>query len=211
MAPNEDSRMNSSYSSVTEWLMDLKRGGDRGAQQLWERYYVELISAAHRKLGRLPHRAEDAEDVATMAFTAFFRGVEQQRFPKLDDRDDLWQVLLMVAERRAADVVRRENAERRGAGMIRCEAELDQGVSTTGRAAGIDGVPGPSPTPETIDGLAAGIRERWEALGDENLGRIALDKLQGYTNLEIAERTGIALRSVERKLQLIKSILRHDG
>jgi DNA-directed RNA polymerase specialized sigma24 family protein len=94
--------------------------------------------------------------------------------------------------------------------MIRGEAELDQGVSTTGPAAGIDGLPGPSPTPETVEGLAAVIRERWEALGDETLSRIALDKLQGYTNLEIAERTGIALRSVERKLKLIKSIMRTD-
>jgi DNA-directed RNA polymerase specialized sigma24 family protein len=208
MAASEDDLVNSSYSSVTQWLIDVKQGADRGAQQLWERYYAELINAAHRKLGRLPHRAEDAEDVAAMAFTAFFQGVEKQRFPKLDDRDDLWQVLLMLAERRAADVVRREKA--RGAGIIRGEAELDQGMSTSGFTAGIDGLPGPSPTPETVDGLVAVIRERWDAFSDETLGRIALDKLQGYTNLEIAERTGIALRSVERKLRLIKSLLRRD-
>jgi DNA-directed RNA polymerase specialized sigma24 family protein len=210
MAPTEDARVGSSYSSVTEWLVDLKRGGDRGAQQLWERYYVELISAAHRKLGRLPHRAEDAEDVAAMAFTAFVQRVEKQRFPKLDDRDDLWQVLLMLTERRAADLVRREKAQRRGDGMIRGEAVLNQGLSTSGPAGGMDGLPGPRLTPETIDGLAAVIRERWEAFQDETLERIALDKLQGYTNAEIAERTGIALRSVERKLQLIKSRLRKD-
>ena len=148
--------------------------------------------------------------MATIAFTAFFQGIEQQRIPKLDDRDDLWQVLLMLAERRAADLVRREKAQRRGTGTIRGEAEVNQGMSTTGRAAGFDGLPGPSPTPQTVDGLAAVIRERWEGLGDETLGRIAVDKLQGYTNPEIAERAGIALRSVERKLQLIKSILRKD-
>ena len=42
---------------------------------------------------------------------------------------------------------------------------------------------------------------------DETLSKIALDKLQGYINREITERHGMALRSVERKLQLIRRML----
>jgi DNA-directed RNA polymerase specialized sigma24 family protein len=43
-------------------------------------------------------------------------------------------------------------------------------------------------------------------LGDADLQAIAVAKLEGYTNEEIATRTGSALRSVERKLKLIRDI-----
>ena len=36
-------------------------------------------------------RLADEEDVALSAFDSFCRGAEQGRFPRLDDRDDLWQ------------------------------------------------------------------------------------------------------------------------
>jgi DNA-directed RNA polymerase specialized sigma24 family protein len=50
-------------------------------------------------------------------------------------------------------------------------------------------------------------RRRFGSVDDPTLRKIALDKLQGYTNPEIAQRNGIAMRSVERKLQLIRKAL----
>jgi DNA-directed RNA polymerase specialized sigma24 family protein len=41
-------------------------------------------------------------------------------------------------------------------------------------------------------------------LGDETLRQIAIAKLEGYKNLEIAEQLGLSLRSVQRKLSLIR-------
>ena len=45
-----------------------------------------------------------------------------------------------------------------------------------------------------------------DKLDDWTLVRIAVDKLHGYTNEEIADRLDMSLRSVERKLRLIRTI-----
>ena len=45
-----------------------------------------------------------------------------------------------------------------------------------------------------------------DCLGDDLLRQIAIAKLEGYTNTEIAERQGTSLRSVERQLRLIRRI-----
>ena len=41
-------------------------------------------------------------------------------------------------------------------------------------------------------------------LGDEQLRQIALDRMDGYTTEEIAERLGCARRTVARRLDLIR-------
>ncbi len=85
--------------SVTLWLDQLKAGESAAAGQLWQRYVERLIRLASRKLGDLPKRVADEEDVVLSAFHGFLQGVEDGRFSRLDDRDDLWQVLAMLTER----------------------------------------------------------------------------------------------------------------
>ena len=93
--------MSSTHDSVTEWLNDLKKSGDPVAgQRIWQRYVAQLVRVAHRKLGKSSRRMADEEDVVAAAFASFFRGVEGEQFASLDDRDDLWQVLLILTERR---------------------------------------------------------------------------------------------------------------
>ena len=48
-----------------------------------------------------------------------------------------------------------------------------------------------------------------ESLTAETEREIAMLKLQGYSNKEIAEQLGIALRAVERKLKLIRDQWQH--
>ena len=60
------------------------------------------------------------------------------------------------------------------------------------------------PNPQEIDAITTTVREMLEGLGDELMKKIALLKLEGYTNAEIAAQQSIALRSVEHKLQLIR-------
>jgi DNA-directed RNA polymerase specialized sigma24 family protein len=43
-------------------------------------------------------------------------------------------------------------------------------------------------------------------LGDDTLRQVALLKLEGYENAEIAARLNCALRTVERKLNLIRAL-----
>jgi RNA polymerase sigma factor (sigma-70 family) len=192
----------SSSESVTQWLSSLKRGNPDAAQRLWQRYLEQLVRLARKKLGAAPRRVADEEDVAAEAFASFCRAAEDQRFSRLEDRDDLWQVLLMLTEREAIDQLRRQGAEKRGAGAVRGESALVPGSSDE-PASPVQPVDR-EPTPEDAAEAAEQLRLLLDSLEDDSLRRIALAKLEGYSNEEIAGVLGVGLRTIERRLNLIR-------
>src|SRR5262245_50483519 len=108
----------SSEGSVTRWLDQLK-AGDRGAvQALWTAYYHRLVALARSRLRNVPRRAADEEDVALCAFDSFCHRAELGQFSRLDDRDDLWQLLFVLTVRKAVDLARHEGRRSRG-GRVR--------------------------------------------------------------------------------------------
>src|SRR6516164_3401460 len=107
-----------SPGSVTCWIDGLRQGDQAAAQQLWEGYFSRLVRAARRKLRGNRPRSADEEDIALSAFKSFCQGAEQGRFPKLADRHDLWQILVMIAARKAANLLRHERAAKRGGQVI---------------------------------------------------------------------------------------------
>ena len=54
--------------------------------------------------------------------------------------------------------------------------------------------------------VAEEYRRLLDALGDENLRRIAVWKMEGYSNEEIRQRLGCSLRTVTLKLALIRTL-----
>jgi len=128
-------------------LNQLKQGDPLAAQKLWQRYVQKLVRLAHRKLRDAPRRVADEEDVVVAAFASFCRGVDEGRFSRLDDRDDLWHVLLVLTERRAVDQLRRQHAEKRGAGQVRGESGFEPCESEESPAAGLNQCADGEPTP----------------------------------------------------------------
>jgi DNA-directed RNA polymerase specialized sigma24 family protein len=59
-------------------------------------------------------------------------------------------------------------------------------------------------TPESASILADEYRRLFGNLGDASLRVVALMKLEGYSNVEIARRLDCSLRTVERKLDAIR-------
>src|SRR5262245_27105165 len=85
--------------SIIGWVRGLEDRNPEAAQRLWERYFAEMVRLAGQKLPRHGRRAFDEEDVALSAFKSFCAGVEQGRFPRLADRDDLWRLLVTITAR----------------------------------------------------------------------------------------------------------------
>jgi hypothetical protein len=77
--------------SVTHWLAHLKAGDPAAAKALWDGYFARLVELARTRLRAGARAAADEEDVALSAFDSFYRGAGEGRFPRLDDRDDLWR------------------------------------------------------------------------------------------------------------------------
>src|SRR4051812_43816605 len=111
--------------SITQCLHALKRGDRDAAELLWARYFHRLAGLARARLSSVPRRAADEEDVALSAFDSVCRRAEEGRFPRLDDRDDLWRLLVLVTMRKAIALAERERQPRRGGGRVDLLSELD--------------------------------------------------------------------------------------
>jgi DNA-directed RNA polymerase specialized sigma24 family protein len=193
--------------SISHWLGDLKAGDREAVQPLWERYYARLVGLARAKL-RTGRRAAaaDEEDAALSAFNSFFDGVARGRFPQLADRDDLWRVLVVITARKAGAQLQREGRQKRGAGRVVGAADLP------GEAEDLfTQVVSAEPTPEFAAMAAEECRRLLSLLDDDELRKVALDRMEGYTNDEIADRLGCARRTVARRLDLIKRVWEEEG
>src|SRR5688572_16455948 len=104
----------SSSSSVTRWLGRLRAGDRDAAQELWQRYFAQLVRLARGRLQGARRRAADEEDVALSALDSFCRGAAQGRFPDLHDRQGLWPLLVAITARKAGKLVRHERRQKRG-------------------------------------------------------------------------------------------------
>jgi DNA-directed RNA polymerase specialized sigma24 family protein len=183
--------------SVTRWIDLLRAGDSAAAQHLWERYFRQLVARARAALGSAPRRVADEEDVALSAFHSFCQAAEEGRFPRLDDRDDLWRLLVVLTGRKAAHQVRDEMRAKRGGGQILGEADL-------GDEAVLGAVVGSEPTPEFAAEVAEQCRRLLDRLGSDELRSIAVWQMEGYTVEEIATRLAVSARSVARKLNVIR-------
>jgi DNA-directed RNA polymerase specialized sigma24 family protein len=191
-------------ADITSWIGRLRDGESRAAQAIWERYFDKLAALARQKLASFPRRDADEEDIAISALTSFCQGVAEGRFPKLDDRLDLWKVLVTITARKVVAQRRRHFAQKRGGGKVRGESAFAVGLSDSDEG-GIDQALGSEPTPE----LAVMLAEQCGGLLgmlDERQRPVALLKMEGFTNQEIAERLDLALRSVERRLEQIREL-----
>jgi DNA-directed RNA polymerase specialized sigma24 family protein len=195
----------SSEGSVTCWVTALKAGDAAAAQPLWERYHRRLVGLARRKLESSRRRGADAEDVVQNAFHSFFQGVAGGRFPRLDDRDNLWRLLVVITARKALDQLAHDHCRRPGGGTVRGASRIARGGPTWDDAA-IEQAVGDEPTPAFAAQVAEECRRLLDQLGDDSLRRVAVWKMEGFTSDEIAARLGRSRRTVTLKLETIRAI-----
>jgi DNA-directed RNA polymerase specialized sigma24 family protein len=191
--------------SVSSWIGRLKAGDQDAAQQLWEEYFRRLVGLARKKLQGAPLRVSDPEDVALSAFASFCRAAECGRFPQLADRQDLWQLLVVITARKAFRQREYEAAQKRNpAGSV------ESNPVGADDEAGIEQVLSREPTPEFAAQVAEEYQHLLDQLDDDQLRTIAVLKTEGYTNDEIAGRLGVVSRSIERKLGVIRTLLEKE-
>jgi len=192
-----------SSEQISVWIEKLAAGDERAPEVIWNNYFEKIQRYARRRLKEMPRRAADEQDIALSAFNSFFQAAKADRFPKLHDRDDLWKILITITARKATAQQRRHFAEKRGGGRVNGESIL---MDATGKNEGLGQFLGNEPTPQ----LVAEMEEQYErlisSLNDDLLKSIVEQKFQGYSNEEIADSIGRNVRTVERKLALVRDI-----
>ena len=191
--------------SVNNWIDDVRDGRSTAAMQIWHHYFDRLVRAARARLRGQDRAMADEEDIVVSVFESFYRAAKEGRFPELSGRDELWRLLLKMSARKIVDKQRRENRQRRGAGQPAHslqDAQGDAGLAIQ--------VIGNEPTPEMVAMMTESVERLFAHLGDGPLREIAVAKLEGFSNSELARRFACSERTIERRLHLIREKCRQE-
>lgn len=186
--------------SITRWLDRLCAGDSQAGRVLWERFLARMLDAARRRLAGVPKRVADEEDVVVVAFERFLYGVREGRFPRLNDRENLWAVLFTLTDRSALRQMRGQDRDKRGGGDVRGDSALEDAEPVAD-----------APTPAEEAAMQENMARLLTALGDDELRRIALARMEGYSNADIARQIERTEVTVERRLHLIRETWRSLG
>ena len=183
--------------AISVWIRELQAGNQDAAQQLWERYFQSLVQLAQKRLPSRMRRHADGEDVALSAFKSFCRGAAAGRYPQLADRADLWRLLVTITAHKAIHAARYAKRLKRGGPD---QVTIDEGNSDFA----LQELIGREPTPQFSLQVAEEFDRLLALLEDPTLQSVAVSKMEGYTSEEIAKKLNCTVRTVERKLRLIR-------
>ena len=201
----------SSPGSMTRWADELRspdaKVRDEAARQIWERYASRLLEVVRRHLDDRIRRREDEDDVLQSMYQSFCVSRRRADQP-LRSREDLWRLLVHITLCKVANTAKRHRAARRD---VRREQAL---VGPGADGEGGDALPDwllelmdrSEPTPDAALVFEEEL-QGWLAPLSDDLRRIALWKLEGFTNKEIGVKIERTERSVELKLQIIRGRL----
>jgi RNA polymerase sigma factor (sigma-70 family) len=191
--------------SITQLIDHFRSGSsatrDEAARQIWERYLHRLLILAREHLPPRIRVRHDEEDVVQSMGRSFFRRLQRGDFD-LADRDALWALLVTITLNKTRNARDRHFAKRRD---VRLERPLPP--SDGSRSDAPDEAPVPEadePTPAEAAALNEALERRLRDLPEKDVRQVALMKLEGYTNHEIAAALRCGERTVERKLNLIR-------
>ncbi len=193
-------------TSVTR-LIKLLRAEDKSvrdmaASLIWQRYFRDLLELARKNLDKRVRIRTDEEDVVLSMFQSFCARQGRGEFD-LADRDELWRLLVTITLRKARNAARDHHRDRRN---IAREQTLDVAADDDQSCPdwALEQMDTSTPSPSEAAVLNEALERRLESLVDSELRQIALWRLEGYTNREIADQLDCTERSVERKLERIR-------
>ena len=94
-------------------LNEMRDGSEVAATKLWEFYLERLLSVSKRKLTNFNSGMADEEDVDVTAFHIFVKRIRRGDYSRVNNRDEAWKMLAVIAVRKSINLVRDANCKRR--------------------------------------------------------------------------------------------------
>jgi DNA-directed RNA polymerase specialized sigma24 family protein len=187
--------------SVTKAIAAFTDHDEQSAQLIWERFFDRLCRFAEKKIYHRHRRYMDPEDIAGSAMYALMEGLKQGHFYSVNNRDQLWQMVAMIAARKAINKAKFLDRDKRGGKQVVGESALnDLGLSNleTYILAADD--------PAKFVEFEMTCRELLLQLPDDDYREIALMRMAGFANQEIGKKLSCSTRTIDRKLNTIREI-----
>jgi RNA polymerase sigma factor (sigma-70 family) len=192
--------MTNGDGSITRAVEGLRCNDDSSTQLLWERFFAKLCDFAETKIYKRNRRHLEADEIATNAFMALVEGVRARRFEKVRNRDELWKMLVLIAARQTINAQKRIDRAKRGAGKVQGSLAFgEQGIESVVDFVKRDLAPDVA---VQLQDLSDQLLLR---LSNDELRAIALLRMAGFSNAEIAQKLQLSERTIERKLAAIRS------
>ena len=188
----------SKSTNVSHWIDLVKAGDSVAANRIWQHYFDRLVRSVRGRMLGQNRVVSDEEDIVLSVFDSFYVAAAKGRFPDLSDRDDLWRLLLRMSARKVVDKHRHDGRQRRG-GNVEVHSLDHAGANDSVKEA-----IGNEPSPEMVLMMQESVEKLFSHLGVGQLRDLAGAKLEGYSNMELAERFGCSERTIERRLHLIR-------
>ena len=185
---------------VAQWIERMRGGDDSAAELLWQHCFFRVANVARRHLRGGPVALADEEDIALSAIKSLCLGLQAGRFPALACDDGLWRLLLVITARKVSDQINYSTRQKRNVNRNERASPEHSPESL------LQSLLCRRPTPDTEAEIAEQLRQLLDALEHDDLRRVAIMKMDGYTNQEIARQLNRGVSTIERKLRVIRSI-----
>lgn len=194
--------MSDSPDPDSDELIARARAGDQAAwEELFRTCYPKVIRVVRRKLNRPLRSLYDSTDFVSDVMKSLAANLDRLDFPSLGS---LIAFLAQAAEQKVIDEYRRRHTLKR-------DVTRERALVT---ANGTDIMPlalaSADPTASQV-AQASEVRERLLAGQDESERTVIELRRLGYTNNEIAERTGWNIRRVQRYLKDLHDSFQNEG
>jgi RNA polymerase sigma factor (sigma-70 family) len=179
--------------SITRLIRAVQQGSSSAVRPLLAAYFDRLVQLARKRLQSLPGLGGYDEDLALRSFHSVYQRLRDPERPlDLAGRDDLWRLLATRTISRAIDLIRGHRPQE-----VPGDQDLTQLLTR-------------EPTPEEAAEVADECRRLLDLLEEPQLRQIALWKVEGYTNEEVALRLDCVPRTIERKVRRIRLLWKHE-
>lgn len=185
---------------MTRWISAMRMGDPDAIRKLVERYFGRLRKLSEARIRRGKPIYEDGEDIAIQVLTSVCRKVEKGHFPDLQNRNDLWYLMIFITHRMVID---RWRSSKNLSHHVPFTGTLEDALETIDHD--LDSFLSEDSESdfqilEIVDCWQGMIRQLKDPIAKE----VAKLKLEGLSNREIADRLGIVPRTVERKSEIIE-------
>lgn len=191
-----------SENSITRILTSTQAVDEAGAEAIWREFFPRLLRVIEAKLHDVPKRVVDRDDIAQNAMHSLFKGLQGQRFSNVSNCDELWRLLVTITARKISAQRRRSLAAKRGGGQVRGESVFQRDTD----AYGINQILDTNAMPESADKILQTYQEMLPKITDEASVQTLMQRMEGYSNVEIAERLKCSVSRVEQRMAKIRRI-----
>lgn len=198
--------------SVTRLIPALRAGDERARRRLYDLWMPILTVAAEKQLKKSPNHRGEGEDAANDALKSLYSGIVNDRFPRLKNSRNLWALVFTIMRRKALQIARKD--DRRGKKMV-LESTLrsgDEGPMTLDTFASKPTSPEMAPD-QLMYRMAEELMERLGRRPEQHEVTVAVMKMAGYTDSDIADILKCTTRQVKRMVEDIRrqwERLKHD-